>query len=129
MKVSLGDLGSISNIDDGEPCTYPPPEFTFPQMERNCHESNMSWGLGIILLELLGINVTSFGWAAARDDGKGKFKSMDEFKEGIRIEISNILKDTTNPMITALIFEIFLNPERISLKKIIKYLQYVCKSE
>ena len=121
----MGDLGSICNRGRSEAATYPPPEFTFPQMKGNCQESTMVWGLGIILLELLGINtVNTFVWYTTDGPpGTRKFKNRDEFIEGIRKEISKILKNSPAPIVSYLISEIFLNPKRITLEKIIKYLQ------
>ena len=54
LKVALGDLGSICKKGNVGSSTYPPPEYTYPQMDKNCEESTMVWGLGIILLDLLG---------------------------------------------------------------------------
>ena len=93
LKVSLGDLGSICNRGGSESSTYPPPEFTFPQGKKNCQESTMVWGLGIILLELLGINtVNTFVWS---NTVKGKFKNRDEFKEGIKVKNIKCIKRYT----------------------------------
>jgi len=125
LKVSLGDLGGICNKGGSEVSTYPAPEFTFPQFKGNCQESNMVWGLGIILLELLGVNtVDTFLWNTTEGPPwDRKFKNRKEFIEGINIEISNILKNITDPIVTELISEIFLNPKRITIKKIIELLK------
>lgn len=120
LKVSLGDLGGICNRGGSESSTYPPPEFTFPQGKKNCQESTMVWGLGIILLELLGINtVNTFAW---NNTEEGKFKNREEFIKGINIEISNVLKKITDPIVKKLLSEIFLKKNRITLQGILDYL-------
>ena len=54
MVVSLGDLGSLSRIDKGSVCTYPPCDLTMDEKFGSLSsESSMVWGLGIIFLQLL----------------------------------------------------------------------------
>jgi serine/threonine protein kinase len=58
LKIVLGDLGSICPQGRSNSITYPPPEFRFPNKTSViCNESTMVWGLGIIFLELLNIDV------------------------------------------------------------------------
>ena len=50
----------------------------------------MVWGLGIILLELLGVNVNTFLWNNTEGPSETrKFKNRDEFIKGIEVKIKN----------------------------------------
>ena len=45
-----------------ETCTFPPPEHMFSFKTNNCTEGTMVWGLGIVALQLLKINIRDFYW-------------------------------------------------------------------
>ena len=62
IKISLGDLGGLCKKGRMESCTFPPPEHMFHFKSNNCTEKTMVWGLGIVTLQLLKINVRDFYW-------------------------------------------------------------------
>ena len=133
LKVALGDLGSICKKGKEGSSTYPPPEYTYPQMDKNCEESTMVWGLGIILLDLLGINTQIFEWQNTRPTYVGsfgdrvkidpRFKSKHVFNASIHKYVLNILPTINDPIILELLKEIFLKPKRITLQGILDILK------
>jgi len=63
IKTVLGDLGSICNNGHKHTSTFPPWEYRFENGTVKCNEKSMVWGLGLILFELLSINVKYFHWS------------------------------------------------------------------
>jgi len=130
IKISLGDLGSICAKGEWGTSTYPPPEYTYPQLENNCSESTMVWGLGVVLLELLKINTNEiFAWDNTRSKWIGsygnkfkddaKYESREIFDEAVKKEVNNIISLQTDDLIKLLLNRIFLESKRITLQEII----------
>lgn len=59
IKIVLGDLGSLCNIGKNGTSTYIPPEI-YIYKRVICNEENMVWCLGVLVLELLNIDVKPF---------------------------------------------------------------------
>lgn len=86
LKIVLGDLGSICEQGKTNSVTYPPPEFIFPSKKRVvCNESTMVWGLGIIILELLGANVYDLFYHGTI----GNY-NVNTFKQALLQKITNL---------------------------------------
>ena len=63
IKTSLGDLGGICNRGADHIATWPPYEYKDDQGTVICNEKTMVWCLGVIILELLNLNVNRFHWS------------------------------------------------------------------
>mgnify|MGYP006150971419 FL=1 len=73
LKIVIGDIGGLCPdhpMIKSNSATYPPPES--PDGDNNCNEGTMVWDLGVVLLELLGLDEVVhriFYWENARNLG------------------------------------------------------------
>lgn len=63
IKTSLGDLGGICTRGENHIATWPPYEYKDDEGTVLCNEKTMVWCLGIVVLELLNLNVNIFHWS------------------------------------------------------------------
>jgi len=63
IEIALGDLGSICEIGKNNACTWNPWEYRNELGFPKCNESTMVWCLGVVLCELLNVNVILFHWS------------------------------------------------------------------
>ena len=63
IKTSLGDLGGICNRGADHIATWPPYEYKDDEGTVICNEKTMVWCLGVIVLELLNLDVNRFHWS------------------------------------------------------------------
>ena len=63
IKTSLGDLGGICNRGADHIATWPPYEYKDDEGTVICNEKTMVWCLGIVVLELLNLDVNRFHWS------------------------------------------------------------------
>lgn len=116
IYIVLGDIGSICIKGMKNTCTWLPWENRFNNGYTSCNEKSMIWQLGILILELLNINITPFYW-----DNIYKY-NVDEFFKIIN-KILNLKKinKLNKDIIDILPNMLELNPKkRITFKNIIK---------
>ena len=68
ITTVLGDIGSICIKGQKHIASYPPIEFKRKPTKVECNESSMVWGLGIILIELLGYRIDIFNWNIIKNE-------------------------------------------------------------
>ena len=79
IKTVLGDLGSICNNGHEHISTYPPWEYRYNNGTVECNEKTMVWELGLIVFELLLINLKYFHWSKIdRNDDEFIIKYIDD---------------------------------------------------
>jgi serine/threonine protein kinase len=86
IKISLGDVGSICEMGEQGTCTYPPAE-TLIEKRVVCNEMSMVWGLGILMLELLGLNMSKLFY---HQEFKKYFKNIDLFATNVNKQINAV---------------------------------------
>ena len=59
----MGDLGGICTRGADHIATWPPYEYKDDQGTVICNEKTMVWCLGVIILELLNLDVNRFHWS------------------------------------------------------------------
>ena len=67
IKITLGDVGSICNVNDTHYASYPSYEYRLRNGSVICNETTMVWQLGILAMQLFTIDTTKYHYTTIKD--------------------------------------------------------------